>query len=175
MINHVFIEPHEDTVDYLQQLFMNVPFEIHWDTLCMEIGSSLIEPQIKSRSVYNAVPGELSIWYDTATACSHLLLPFFPSRKLANRHEELGDAWGRSQFRPVMSFGPLQSNRRHHKAIINSIATALVDTSPVFLFGAESIFTDHAIVAQYSDFYRDYIAQGPIGNQVLLEMDEGVD
>jgi len=174
-MKRLFVEPHEDTVRYLQELFMGVPFNVEWDALCMEIGTTKGELTAKPRSVYHAIPGELGIYYDTATGCSHLLLPFYPSPKMARRHDDVGDAWGRPQFRPVMSFGRLQSNRRNHKAIINSIATAIVDTSPVFLFGNEQVLEDESVVPEYADFYRDYVAKGHVLNQVLLETDEGVE
>jgi hypothetical protein len=175
-MKHLFVLPMPETVAHLQALFMDVPFDIDWDRLGVEIGSTegQLTPKAPTR-VYHAVPGALSIWFDSSEGCSFLLLPLFPSPKMAQRHEFVGDAWSRPQFRPVMSFGRLQSNRRNHKAIINSIATALVDTSPVLGFHMETVVEDEAIVPQYSDFYTDYIERGGISNQVLLEQDEGIE
>lgn len=175
-MRHLFVLPVEETVSYLKALFMGCPFDVDWDKLGVEIGSTegplVAGPPTR---VYHAVPGSLSIWYDSAAGYSYLLLPLFPSPKMARRHDEVGDAWNRSQFRPVLSFGILQSNRRNHKAFINSISTALVDLSPVLGFHMETIIEDQAVVPQFSDFYTDYMENGGISNQILLEEDEGIE
>jgi len=175
-MKHLFVLPVPETIEHLKAVFMGAPFDIDWDHLGVEIGSTngQLTPKAPTR-VYHAAPGSLDIWYDTAEGCSFLLLPLFPSAKMAQRHDFVGDAWGRDQFRPVLSFGRLQSNRRNHKAFINSVATGLVDTSPVLGFHMETVVEDDAQVPQYSDFYQDYIERGGISNQILLEQDEGIE
>jgi hypothetical protein len=175
-MKHLFVLPVPETILHLQALFSGCPFSIDWDSLGVEIGSTddLLTAKAPTR-LYHAIPGSMGIWYDTSAGDSYLLLPLFPSPKMARRHDEVGDAWDRSQFRPCLNFGILQSNRRNHKAFINSVATALVDTSPVLGFHMETVVQDSAIVPQFDDFYRDYVAHGGISNQILLEQDEGIE
>lgn len=177
-VHTLWILPTDETLTYLQSLFQSTPLTVNWDSLGVEIASSRspIKTGPESRS-FNAFPGSMDIWYDTATTRSYLLLPLIPSPKMARRHEEVGNVWGRNQFRPVMSLGELQTNRRNHKSIINSISTALIDTAPVLQFHCEMVIEDDSAlqVAPFSDFYRDYTHHGGVSNQVMLEADEGIE
>jgi len=176
-VHKLFILPSPDTVHQLQTLFMNCPFEIEWDQLGMEIGSSLNPIATKAPEIaYNAIPGSMDIWYDSGADEPHLLIPFFPSPKMARRHKEVGDAWRRPEFRPCLSLGIAPTLRRRTRAFINSIATALVDRSPVFTFAMETMITHRDCkFPEHGDFYRDYVGRGTVLNQVLLEQDEGIE
>lgn len=173
----LFLLPLPETVSHLQDRFMNCPFEIHWDSLGIEIGSSLTKIETKSAStMYFAMPGGMDIWYDSSADEPQLLLPLFPSSKMAKRHAEIGDVWHRPQFRPVLSFGIAPTLRRRTRAFINSVATGLVDTSPVLAFHAETeLVVEDCKYPAHGDFYRDYVGRGAVSNQVLLEQDEGIE
>jgi len=177
IVSRLWVLPVEPTVKHLKAMFMGCPFDVDWDKLGVEIGNSLTPFAVKGPdTIYFMVPAGLDVWYDTPSGHAHLLMPLVPSKKTSRRHDEVGDVWHHAQFRPVMSLGIAPSlKRRHAKAFINSIATSLVDTSPVFGFAMETVQTDEAKYPLYGDFYRDYVGRGPISNQVMLEQDEGIE
>lgn len=174
-VNKVFVLPVPETVAHLKDRFMGCPFDIDWDSLGLEIGSSLGPIDLKPNSTYFALPGGMDVWYDTPTGHAHLLLPLFPSDKMARRHAAIGDAWSLPQFRPVLSFGIAPTLRRHNRAFINSVATGMIDTSPVLGFTGEMVVESESEFQSFGDFYRDYVGRGPVSNQVLLEQDEGIE
>lgn len=176
-VNHLIVFPDESTFQFFDRIFKECPFELDLLNLRVEIGSSTSAIRTKAESrLYNAAPGSMNVWYDSALGESNILIPLFPSKKMAQRHDEVGDAWSRPLFRPFINLGicpPLR--RRTVRAWINSISTELVDTCPVLSFHGESVLTDEAQVPDNSDFYTDYVEMGAVSDQVLLELDEGIE
>lgn len=175
-VTHVLASPVSQTMDLLQDMFKGCPFDLDWDHMFIELGSREGKiAKIKPDEVYLAVPGSMNVWYDTVAGRSNLLLPLFPSRKMAARHRDIGDAWGRDLFRPVMFMGIAPNLRRNHRAFLNSIATGLVDRSPILGFSGETFEESSHGTPLFADFHRDYVERGVVSNQALLEMDEGID
>ena len=173
-MNHLIALPSDSTLDYFQALFDATPFEINWNGLYVEIGSS--EQALVSKNIdYRAIPGSMGIWYDPATARSQLILPLFPSEEMVQRHNEVGDAWSRPVFLPFIMLCEEPSHRRKSKGVLNSISTTLVDTSPILWFGSEMVIEDDAKYPASMGFYDDYLSKGPLSNQIMLEDDEGIE
>jgi len=176
-VNHLIVFPDQSTLQFLENIFRECPFELDLMSLRVEIASSMsaIRARAESRA-YNAAPGSMNVWYDSAIGASNVLIPLFPSKKMAQRHDEIGVAWDRPLFRPFLNLGtcpPLR--RRTIRAWINSISTELVDTCPILTFHGETVMSDEAQVPDNSDFYTDYVEIGAVSDQVLLELDEGIE
>lgn len=138
----------------LQTVFSGASFQINWDSLCVELGSSeeILTPK---DGEYRALTGAMGVWYDQATAISYLLLPLIPSPEMSARHEEIGDAWGRT-FLPFMTLLPDPLLRRERRAFLNSVSTRLVDYPLMLTFHNETVVTDNSVVPSHQDFYADY-------------------
>ena len=147
-------------------MFQACPFDIDWDSFGVELGSSHTKITPKDGVVYQALPSSMNIWYDSPTAMSYLILPLFPSPKMAARHDEIGDAWGRS-FLPFMVIAP--SPRLRHRGFMNSISTGLVDCSPRLTFHLETVIESNDTYPAHNGFYQDYLARGAVSNEVFLE------
>ena len=173
-MNRLFILPEDRTISYLQDVFQAGPIQINWEGLGVEIATSSRDISVNPNGRYRCLPGSMGSWYDTATAMSYLILPLFPEPKLAKRHKDIGDAFGRS-FIPYMVISGNVGNSRRTKAWINSVATGLVDSQPLLYFGDEVVLQDASTVAAHRDFYFDYHSRGAVSNQVFLEEDEGTD
>lgn len=170
-MNRLFALPTDETLDLLKDLFQSAVYP-DWDSLCVEIGTSksTIVPQPLLQ--YCATPGSMGIWYDPASAISRLIIPLFPDADMAARAAKVGDAWHRS-FVPYMVILDGPGNQRSAKSIINSIATTLVDTSPIFTFHNETVLVDDSTYPANIGFYEDYRTTGILNNQLLLEEDHG--
>lgn len=168
-MNKLFVLPTIATQQYLHNIFSDISVEIEYETLCVEVGSSVtpIVPDINR--IYRALPGPMNIWYETAVGHSWLILPLIPSPEMADRHDEIGDAWGRD-FIPYMVLSGKFNNTFRVKPKLNSIATMLIDTLPDLHFHAETLMQDSATVPSQSDFYNDYHAKGRDGRQLFLEL-----
>lgn len=175
ILNRIFVLPTEETLEILKDHFQAAPFDIYWDQLCVEIGSTpykidLAEPE----TIYAATTGSMGLWYDTATALNSLILPLFPSQEMANRNKEIGDGWGR-KFLPYLRIRETMVNGRKVKAFCNSVATGFVDYPQILTFHIETSIVDNSVVAPDHGFYQDYLARGQIDNQVFLAQDEGIE
>ena len=175
MISRIFTLPTEATLAYLQQHFNSVNIEIGWDALGVELGSTDREIELAPPgTVYRAIPGSLGSWYDAETARSWLILPLFASPKMARRAAEIGNVWDRP-FMAYMVLTDKHNNRHKTKARLNSIATALVDMSPVLHFHSEVWVPGQSKSPPHEEFYNDWRGKGGMSNQVFLEEDEGVE
>lgn len=173
ILKKLFVLPTAETREYFDHLFQSYHLEIDFDALAVELGSTTGDIRVKESALYRAVPGSMNVWYDPAIGQSNLILPLFPSKEMASRHKEIGDAWGRTTFVPYMVIGedrPLLKRRR--KAILNSLSTVLVDTTPTFWFGNETVVEDNSRYPANMGFYNDYLSKGPLSNQVLIDDEE---
>lgn len=169
-----FVSPTDRTISKLMRIFQAAPVTLDWQSLRMEIGSSFSEVTVLDNMTYGAVAGAMDIWYDAATAASYLILPIFPTSALAKRHEEIGDVWDR-HFMPYLVLGQGVVLRRSIRSWLNSIATGLVDRSEVLEFSNEHVdYSEDQMVPHYN-FYLDCLARGQMSNQVLLDIDRGLD
>jgi hypothetical protein len=173
MLQRIFTLPTPDTVDFLQFHFAATGARINWDGLGVELGVVAGDAKLKENAVYQAVPGDLDMWYDSITARSWLILPLWASEKMVARSEELGNAWQRP-FLPYMVLSDLVTNRHREKAILNSVATSFIDTSPVLTFRGEIAMPWDA-PPPLPDFYLSARAKGGLSNQIFLEEDEGIE
>jgi hypothetical protein len=170
-----FTLPTPETLESLQHKFNSVDVDINWDAIGVELGSSL-KPidEVSPGEVYKAIPGSMGMWYDAATARSWLILPLFASPKMARRANAIGNVWDRP-FIGYMVLTDLFNNRRRTKGLLNSIATGLVDQSPVFTFHGEVHTEDFATKSPpFQEFYLDWKTKGGMSNLVFLEEDEGI-
>lgn len=175
LIYRIFTLPTPDTLAYLEQHFSATNLEIDWDSLCVELGSSSTPVDLAPiETSYSVVPGSMGSWYDAATARSWLILPLFASPKMARRAVAIGNVWDRP-FMSYMTLTDKHNNRHKTKARINSIATALVDLSPILKFHGEVSVESPNIPPPHEEFYNDWRGKGGLSNQVFLEEDEGVE
>jgi hypothetical protein len=148
----------------LQTVFSGASFQINWDALCVELGSS--KDLLKTKDgEYRALTGSLDVWYDQATATSYLLLALIPSPEMSERHEELGDAWGRT-YVPFINLYPDPLLRRERRAFLNSISTRFVDYPLMLTFHNETLVTDNSVVPSHQEFYE---AQERIPPQLFVQ------
>lgn len=169
-MNKLFALPTPSTIDMLQTVFATSMINIHWDALCVEIGSSEELISADPDSEYRAVTGPLGVWYDSATARSYLLLPLYPSPEMVARHEEIGDAWGRL-FVPYMVITVDPVLRRERKAFINSVSSRFVDFPLMLTFHNETVVTDNSTVPDQQDFYADFLAKGQVPDKLFIDIE----
>lgn len=167
----LFILPTQETKEYLHKLLRDIPITVDYDALAVEVGSSPTPIQADLDRVYRALPGQLGIWYETAVGHSWIILPLIPSPEMCDRHEEIGDAWGR-HFVPYMVLTGKFNNTSSVKPKLNSIATMLVDTLPdlTLTFTCETVVVDDSVVPSQEDFYLDYYSKGRSSRQLFLEL-----
>lgn len=167
----LFVLPTQATKEYLYKVFRDIPITIDYDSLAVELGSSRAPITADIDRQYRALPGQLGIWYETAVGHSWIILPLIPSPEMCDRHEEIGDAWGR-HFVPYMVLTGKFNNTNSVKPKLNSIATMLVDTLPdvTLNFSCETAVQDDAQVPSQEDFYLDYFQKGRSSRQVFLEL-----
>ena len=169
MIKKLVVLPTEETLVMLRTRFSELPVVIDYDSLNVEIGSrneaydQKIEPRMDV--VYRALPGSIGIWYEAASSVSWIILPLVPSPEMCDRRMEIGDYYGRI-FVPYLALSS-QFNSHRVKPRLNSIATGLVESLPMFTFSYETVVNDDGIARQ-RDFYEDYVLNGGhLTNQFL--------
>lgn len=167
----LLVLPTQATKDYLHKLLRDIPITVDYDALFVELGSSNQPIRPDLTRLYRALPGQLGIWYETAVGHSWIILPLIPSPEMSDRHDEVGDAWGR-HFVPYMVLTGRFNNTSSVKPKLNSVATMLVDTLPdlVMEFSCETVILDDATVPSQEDFYLDYYAKGRSSRQLFLEL-----
>lgn len=148
----------------LQTVFAGASFQINWDALCVEIGSSTKLTTTKGGE-YRAITSSMDVWYDFATSAPYLLLGLIPSPEMTDRHEEIGDAWGRA-FIPYMSLYKDPLLRRNRRSFLNSVSTRFVDYPLMLTFHNETLITDNSTVPSHQEFYE---AQRTLPPRLFIE------
>lgn len=172
ILNRLLVLPTKETLDLLQTIFSASPFTIHWDTLCVEIGSSEGPIIPRDHSYYRAITGNMRTWYEAASGKSHLLLPLIPSPEMVSRHEEVGDGWGR-EFFPYMALIEDPIQRRERKAFLNSIATRFVDFPAVLTFHNEIVVSSNDELPPHAEFYADHAKHGQTPTSLFNDLVSG--
>jgi hypothetical protein len=167
MTNRLFVLPTPDTLKTIQEAFQASAFEINWDQLGVEIGSSNEPIVIKPDAVYKATTGILDVWYEPATGVTSVILPLVPGWDMTKRHEEVGDLFF-SNFVPNMLLVTPYSNSRPRKARLNSVATTWMETQPILTFYNELVVTDDSIYPAHRAFHEDYVATNQALSQFVL-------
>lgn len=172
----VVVLPKSETLNYLKSLFGGSSLPVDWDGVYVELGT-VMEPsdvELNESAIYQALPGSLDRYYDSATARSWVILPLFASPHMARRADAIGSVFG-LPFRAFMPISDGGNNMRRSKAGLNSIATSLVDTQPVLLFHGEMLIPSPFPGPSFSDFRSAYTGSGVVNNQVFLDLDEGIE
>ncbi len=166
----LFLLPTNESLDALRAVFSGSPIEIDWSTLAVEIASSkspivTAEPDMQ----YRALTSNMDVWYESATGSSSLLLSLLPSPEMVERHNAVGDAWGRPLFYPFVKVAHDPLLRRNRRAFLNSVSTRLVDYPIVLTFCNETVLKDASVVPSQQDFYDDYVTRGSEGRLSQFE------
>jgi len=154
--------PDNSSIDALRDVFSASPIQINWDTLCVEIASSIGNIVADQFAEYRALTGEMNVWYESATNRSNLLLTLIPSPEMVSRHEAIGDAWGRPLFFPFINIAHDPLLRRNRRSFINSVSTRLVEIPIMLTFSNETVISDLATVPSQADFYSDFASRGSV-------------
>lgn len=167
-MNKIFLLPTQETLDMLQVVFATSPIFINWDALGMELGTSANPVELKDGE-YRALTGAMDVWYDAATSRSHLLLTLIPSNEMVARHEEIGDAWGRT-FLPYLNMCEDPVMRRARKAFINSVSTRFVDFPLMLTFHNETLLVDDSTEPAHAEFYENYERRGQMPEKLFTDI-----
>ena len=155
-MNKVFLLPTNSTIDALKDIMATSPVHIDWDSLGVEIGTSMGSVTADEDVEYRALTGEVNVWYETATGRSSLLLTLIPSPEMVERHNQIGDAWDRPDFFPFINLHSDPVLRRNRRAFFNSVSSRFVDLPIMLTFHNEIVVPSDALVPAQADFYHDF-------------------
>lgn len=162
-MNRLFLLPTNESLDVLKSIMAASPILIDWDRVAVEIGSSEsdivpADPDVQ----YRALTNQAEVWYESATGHSSWLLSLLPSPEMAERHDKVGDAWGRELFLPFMNLSVDPLLRRNRRAFMNSVSTRLMEYPVMLTFQNEVVVHDKSVVPSQQDFYEDYVSRSKI-------------
>lgn len=163
ILNKVFLLPTNASLDALRDVMATCPILINWDSLGVEIGTTNADLVANPDVEYRALTSELNVWYETATGQSSLLLTLLPSPEMADRHNQIGDVWGRQDFFPFMKLYDDPVLQRNRRAFFNSVSSRFYDYPLMLTFHAEMVVESDAIVPAQEDFYADYAKRSAQG------------
>jgi hypothetical protein len=175
MIYKSIVLPTSGTLELFKLWFGGAPFSVNYDKLHVVLGTSRQPFETDPHADYYAVPGSMGMWYDPPTARSYWIIPLVPQEDMVARAREVGCAWDMRFVPFIVLESDSINNKRYTKAFVNSIATMLVDTSPILQFSAEMCVGTDDTVPEHHAFYQDYIARGGVSNQLLSREDEGLE
>jgi hypothetical protein len=155
------------TLTYLQALFGGSVLPIKWELLHVELGTTA-DPDFKldNSARYQATPGDIDRWYDTASGRSWLIMPLFASPEMAARSSIIGDVFGVT-FQAFMPLTDGGNNRRRNKSILNSIASSMLASAPTLEFHGELLLPSQFPGPSFADFRAAYTSNSLLSDSAL--------
>jgi hypothetical protein len=150
--------PTVETRELLQELMSASPIPIDYDSMFIEIGVSDGPIPTNPSAVYTATTLGGNVWYETATGSSYLIFPLQAEQALLDRHNAVGDSFGRRHYVPYLVGCREPVMRRQRKSWINSIASTLALNPRVLSFHNELVVEETGVVPTQADFYQNFVS-----------------
>ena len=162
--------PTQDTLDYLQQVFEDCPFEIDWDICSVEINLTLdsnIYDSVSLDAEYTCLPvcqssessnQSLVYQYDALTEMTNLYLPLSSDKLLQAAYSSRADYQSLYHTMPLLYMVIKYDYKfyRLYNSYVNSISDYFYQYPEELYFKGQFVRTIDATIPNDKDFYQSY-------------------
>ena len=154
LINQVVCFPTKETLDYLNSVFSNCPFDYNFDECRVILNESLGPAELRPNATYSARCGTLRYCYSDYLQSTSLILPLISDSLLA-RQTELRVADGSIYHPYPLAFLPLINMmpplRNNYRTFIASVSDIFAANEQLLSFTAET-----QAMAEIADVYKTW-------------------